>query len=172
MKCALRCIESVVVFIGISVAACYVYVFTGGEQSFLVLSTSPISRTIECDGGGLIYYSTWSSVGVTRSEVVPAFPRWNVSNRTLLGVGVTSEVTREADGSEEACWSKVIEARKVVIPLLHVWTVPLLALVLIVPQIASFFRRRGTRRADPVCERCKYDLRATPARCPECGLKR
>jgi hypothetical protein len=48
------------------------------------------------------------------------------------------------------------------------WFLALLFAVLPALRLRSILRTRRLNRVG-VCERCGYDLRATPARCPECG---
>ena len=51
-----------------------------------------------------------------------------------------------------------------------VWTLPLACVAALLLRLAEQpARRRDHRRYRGQCERCAYDLRATPHRCPECG---
>ncbi len=50
------------------------------------------------------------------------------------------------------------------------WSLALSAAVLPIVGCARLYRRH-TRGAVLRCERCGYDLRATPDRCPECGMQ-
>ena len=51
-----------------------------------------------------------------------------------------------------------------------IWLLPLAVLTGIVIRAVELPReRRRRRRWEGRCERCAYDLRATPHRCPECG---
>jgi len=49
------------------------------------------------------------------------------------------------------------------------WSLCLLFALLPAARISAYIRRRLRQRPGH-CHRCGYDLRATPDRCPECGM--
>jgi hypothetical protein len=49
------------------------------------------------------------------------------------------------------------------------WSVAAVFAMLPLARIAAWLRRRR-HAARGLCPRCGYDLRATPERCPECGM--
>jgi hypothetical protein len=61
---------------------------------------------------------------------------------------------------------ETIDSRAVVVPL---WIPALLAAVPVLLWLRRYFRHHR-RTAHGLCPACGYDLRATPDRCPECGL--
>jgi hypothetical protein len=67
--------------------------------------------------------------------------------------------TRTNSGSGEAIYEVWLSAR--------IWPIVVLATVL--PGLWIIRRQRARRHRPGFCERCGYDLRATPGRCPECG---
>jgi hypothetical protein len=62
-------------------------------------------------------------------------------------------------------WSNTYSELRIRLP---IWLLVVLELALLGAG-AYRFRRSGRACRDGICQRCRYDLRATPRRCPECG---
>jgi len=84
-------------------------------------------------------------------------------HETASGFGVASY--REMDGTGFVTQEPKEKLRKVFVP---DWSLVIVFLLLPMWAARGFFRR-ATREGSGLCERCGYDLRATPDQCPECG---
>ena len=101
----------------------------------------------------------WSFAGEVQD--LRAVPRRAHSLRRFLGVDVVSFRAPAGEG--------VLRYVDVVAP--H-WMIASASAVLPALWLVGARRRRRTRErlALGLCARCGYDLRATPGRCPECGI--
>jgi hypothetical protein len=103
-------------------------------------------------------------------EARPAAPWWHAwidepAIRCFGGVVGFNWLVTEGRPNGDFIFPRV---RAVGVPL---WLVTLVSTLVPLPAIRSTIRRRraSRRRQSGLCERCGYDLRASPGRCPECG---
>jgi hypothetical protein len=76
-------------------------------------------------------------------------------------------------GANGGIWIEPVRWLSVAIPFpLPVWIFGLIYLRPCLRRRLIFELRSQSRQARGLCPRCGYDLRASPQRCPECGLER
>ena len=89
--------------------------------------------------------------------VLPVPDDWDVE-RGIAGMGWSDEVV--VDGNVDHHVRVIAVA----------YWLPMLGLLGAATALVGRTLRRNLRRQTGHCVRCGYDLRATPARCPECGV--
>ena len=89
-------------------------------------------------------------------RTAPVKPAYAEDSHKVVWERLGVRLYRYADRRNHAAWS--LSLSYLYIPLLPL---PLLALLYLFPT---------RRRRSGLCPSCGYDLRATPGRCPECGL--
>lgn len=101
-----------------------------------------------------------SSTRLLRKEPPPS-----ASTKTFLGFEVTLENQRKSPATMSSIPNG--KTRLIVIPL---W---FLATLLVIPLSRLSYAMWRSRREQlkTLCRTCGYDMRATPARCPECGCE-
>jgi hypothetical protein len=101
---------------------------------------------------------------VTHDEL-PTYPRFD-PNATVVGNFKGVQWASSRRGSSSGDYSSF---RSIILP---AWYMILAFAILPASGIFPFVRRRPSRFSRDgthLCDRCGYDLRATPGRCPECG---
>jgi hypothetical protein len=85
------------------------------------------------------------------------------SNRLYVRGGISGYPPQDGHGIIYGCYDSLV------IPL---WTIMFSALIPVSQGMAAIRQRIKVRRTNQLgrCPMCGYDLRATPERCPECGM--
>ena len=99
---------------------------------------------------------------------------WALGGRWLqvTRLPVVGRQIRLPDGSYPPAGTAPVTVRRSTIYSLHGHALVFCLLFAVLPALHWRRRRAAARRhAAGLCARCGYDLRATPDRCPECGLR-
>ena len=118
-------------------------------------------------GRGWVRYGWWDNSRLSGINAPPGYrsvrapeegiyPIRRAGDRTVSLLGLRYD--RYSDGSFQP---------GMIVSVAYPWAAALCA---VLPAMGIIrLRARRCRRADGLCAACGYDLRATPARCPECG---
>ena len=131
------------------------------SRLYYVVSLRGGLQLAKCDGGLDLFGEGWESFA-------PAPPGW----QALTGFGTDADRSvagfRLATGDLGRLVGRPMPFWSVRVP--YGALVPVSAALPVVRAVRSLRRRRRDRLAlAGCCPACRYDLRATPDRCPECG---
>lgn len=163
------------------VLACWVASHGRPARTLRVRSAPAGERYLICGAGGLYFVTqevsqstdgSWKAQITDYGDVTVRFSSSIASGRMYpgsygLGLGQPQVFTftlYAGPGANAAC---SITYRAIGLPF---W---LLAFLTALPPTARLVGQQRRRRRESlrgICRRCGYDLRATPGRCPECGL--
>jgi hypothetical protein len=147
------------------------------------LSATPAKASFLVLGSGGVYFVTqeasqatdgsWTAQVGDLGDVTVRFGNTSVASGRFypgnFGVGLGRPVVfrfvlRAGAGPDAAC---ALTFRPIGLPF---WLITVLTAVAPAAWLVGHHRRRRREARPGLCPRCGYDLRATPERCPECGL--